>query len=256
MKAILTDITMCIGCRECVIACKKVNGLERELPRRWVLEDGLSARNWTSVVERPDGFVRKQCRHCLQPACASVCPVAALEKQSSGAVTYDSNRCMGCRYCMMACPYGIPRYDWESRVPTVRKCILCNQRVLKGEEPGCTGACPTGATIFGERQDMLDEARSRIEAEPQKYLPKIWGEKEVGGTGVLYISNIDLDFLTYGQKLSDEPMPQLTAPAMEAVPYAFIGMGVFMTGLNWIIKRRIKAEEASRGHSPSKKEES
>jgi formate dehydrogenase iron-sulfur subunit len=242
VKAILTDVTKCIGCRECVIACKKTNDLDQEAPRRWVLEDGLSARNWTSVLERPGGFVRKQCRHCLEPACVSVCPVAALQKRENGAVTYDSNRCMGCRYCMMACPFGIPRYDWESRVPTVRKCIMCHDRVVKGGQPACTEACPMHATIFGEREEILAEAHRRLQENPGLYIQKVWGEHEVGGTSVLYISNIDLGFLTYGQKLSDEPMPKLTAPAMEAVPFAFIGMGAFMTGLHWIIKRRMKKE--------------
>lgn len=240
MKGILTDVTKCIGCRECVIACKKTNNLDQELPRRWVLEDGLSARNWTSVLERKGGFVRKQCRHCIEPACASVCPVAALQKQKNGAVTYDSDRCMGCRYCMMACPFGIPRYDWESRIPTVRKCILCFGRIEKGEQPGCTSACPMQATIFGEREELIAEAKRRIEEKPDLYQQKIWGEKEVGGTCVLYISSFDLGFLTYGQRLSDDPMPELTAPAMEAVPFAFVGMGAFMTGLNWVIKRRMK----------------
>ncbi len=255
MKGILTDITKCIGCRECVIACKKVNSLDQEYPRRWVLEDGLSARNWTSVLEKSEGFVRKQCRHCLKPACVSVCPVAALQKQPTGAVTYDKDRCMGCRYCMMACPFGIPRYDWKSRVPTVTKCILCHSRVEKGELPGCTSACPTGATIFGERDELLKEARDRIAAKPNLYINKIWGESEVGGTSVIYLSSFDLSFLTYGQNLSNDPMPELTAPAMEAVPFAFLGMGVFMTGLHWIIKRRIKSEEDAKKNADNKSQE-
>jgi len=250
MKAILTDVTKCIGCRECVIACKKANELDQEVPRRWTLEDGLSARNWTSVLERTGGFVRKQCRHCQKPACVSVCPVAALQKQDTGAVTYDGDRCMGCRYCMMACPYGIPRYDWESRVPTVRKCILCHGRVSKGGQPACTETCPQQATIFGERSELLAEAHRRLAESPNLYIQKVWGESEVGGVSVIYISNIDLGFLTYGQKLAEEPMPELTAPAMEAVPFAFVGMGAFMTGLHWIIKRRMKKEADAKGGKP------
>jgi len=243
MKAILTDTTKCIDCRECVIACKKINNLTQELPRRWVLDDGLSARNWTSVLERSGKFVRKQCRHCLEPACASVCPVAALQKKDTGAVVYDSKRCMGCRYCMMSCPYSIPRYDWESRVPTVRKCILCHSRLEQGLPPACTEACPQKATIFAERDELLLEAHKRIDSNPDKYINKVWGENEVGGVCVLYISDIDLYFLTNGLPLSEEPLPKLTAAAMEAVPYTFLGMGVFMTGLHWVIKRRMKLEK-------------
>ncbi len=127
--AILTDTTLCIGCRECVIACKEINHLDRDIPRRWALEDGLSARNWTSILEREGRFVRKQCRHCLEPACASACPVQALKKTDIGVVAYDPGRCLGCRYCMLACPFGIPRYDWDRTVPYVRKCILCYEPV-------------------------------------------------------------------------------------------------------------------------------
>ena len=125
-KAILTDITKCIGCLKCVSACKESNKLEMDVPRVWQKKDGLSAENWTSIIQKPDKhFIRKQCRHCLEPACASVCPVGALHKTEEGAVVYDKEKCIGCRYCMMACPYGIPRYDWDEPVPYVRKCILC-----------------------------------------------------------------------------------------------------------------------------------
>ena len=121
--AILTDTTKCNNCHECVAACKKQNLLTADMPRRWDLDDGLSAKNWTSVVEGPQhAFVRKQCRHCLEPACASACPVGALHQTKFGAVVYETSKCMGCRYYMMACPYGIPRYEWEAQ-SYVRKCI-------------------------------------------------------------------------------------------------------------------------------------
>jgi len=256
MKAILTDITKCIGCAECVNACKIVNELPPDLPREWQKNDGLSARNWTSVLHNQDYFVRKQCRHCKEPACASVCPVGALHKTDMGAVVYDSHKCLGCRYCMMACPYGIPRYDWDSSVPYIRKCIMCYYKIKAGElkQPACTSVCPTGATIFGEREDLLQEARKRIKAEPDKYLDHIYGEFEVGGTNVLYITAKDcpLDFLYYfnhsleknknlkGQPNIFEPIPLTTKWAMGAVPIAFVGMGAAMTGIYWIVNRRQK----------------
>ncbi|MFH1862802.1 MAG: 4Fe-4S dicluster domain-containing protein [bacterium] len=241
MKAILTDTTKCIGCRECVIACKKEYDLELEVPRRWALEDGLSARNWTSIVQKPGGkFIRKQCRHCIEPACVSACPVQALRKTPEGAVIYDSSRCMGCRYCMMACPYGIPRYDWDQPVPYVRKCILCYDRIKCGSQPACTAACPTQATIFGDREELLTEAHRRIKNHPGKYLDRVWGEKQVGGTQVLYISDIDLSCLTYNQPLGEKPLPKQTAAAMTAVPFVFVGVGSLMAGISWIIGRRMK----------------
>ena len=244
MKAILTDTTKCIGCRECVIACKTRYKLENEIPRRWSAGDGLSARNWTSIIERPEHkFVRKQCRHCLEPACVSACPVGALEKNNEGAVIYDSVKCMGCRYCMMSCPYGIPRYDWDLQVPYIRKCILCADYIADGKQPACTEACPTQATIFGERDELLKEAHRRIKDNPDKYINKVWGEREIGGSQVLYISDVDLSFLTYGRPLGDMPVPERTSAAMHAVPYAFVGMASVMTGLGWVIGRRNKLKE-------------
>lgn len=242
--AILTDTTKCIGCSECVIACKKQNHLADDVPRIWDLNDGLGARNWASIVEGPDNqFVRKQCRHCLEPACVSVCPVGAMQKTEIGAVVYDSTRCIGCRYCMMACPFGIPRYDWGLAAPYVRKCIFCYDLIEKGEQPACTKACPTEATIFGDRDELIAEAHHRIQTNPGKYMDKVWGEHELGGTSVLYISNADLSFLTRGVTLGDRPIPADTAPAMHAVPFVFTGVLATMAGLNWIIKRRMKLQQ-------------
>ena len=194
--------------------------------------------------------MRKQCRHCLEPACVSACPVGALVKTDEGPIVYDPVKCMGCRYCMMACPFGIPRYDWEKPVPYVQKCTMCYERQLEGEQPGCTEACPTEATIFGDRDELLAEAQRRIDAEPGRYGNKVWGRTEVGGTSVLYVSGIELDFLQVGRPTGETPMPERTALAMHAVPFAFVGMGALMGGLYWIIGRRnemagAKPEEAS-----------
>ena len=242
---ILTDVTKCIGCEQCVVACKKINDLPAESapPRPGATPDGLSADRWTTVIHRPDNrFVRKQCRHCQEPACVSVCPVGAMQKTPEGPVIYDKKVCLGCRYCMMACPYGIPHYEWDSANPSVRKCILCYPSLKSGaiDRPACVAACPTQATIFGTRGEMLAEAGRRLRAEPAKYVQRIWGEKQVGGTSVLYVSDVSLDFLAWGdgRELSDKPLPPLTWAALKPVPFEFVGMGVLMGSLYWIIERR------------------
>ena len=240
--AILTDVTKCIGCESCVAACKETNQTGKDEPWRWQKQiDDLSATRWTTILRKPgQRFVRQQCRHCLEPACVSVCPVGALTKTPEGPVIYNSDICMGCRYCMMSCPFGIPRYLWSQPVPYVRKCIMCYQKIQSGElkEPACTKACPTQATIFGERDDLIAEARKRIANAPGKYINRIWGETEVGGTGVLYLSDISLDFLAWGKDLPPDPLPERVYDVLKEVPGIFVGVGVGMYGLYWIIKRR------------------
>ena len=222
VKAILTDVTKCIGCLECVIACKQYNKLDVDVPRNWHRNDGLSARNWTSIIEKPGShYVRKQCRHCLEPACVSACPVGALHETKEGAVVYDIGKCIGCRYCMIACPYGIPRYDWEKPAPYVQKCNLCYELIKQGNQPACTSVCPTRATIFGDRDELLREAHRRIKENPGKYIDKVFGEFEVGGTSVLYISDIDLGFLSYPLTLGTKALPKTTALAMESVRHLY-----------------------------------
>ncbi len=239
MKAILTDVTRCIGCHKCVNACVKENNLGPQTHDRWTEGDGLSAQRFTAIVREGQFFVRKQCRHCIEPACVASCPVGALQKTAEGPVIYDKSRCLGCRYCMMACPFGIPRYEWKSPVPYVRKCTMCYEsRTRHGKQPACTEACPTQATIFGEREALLDEAKKRIAAGQQKYMQKIDGEHEVGGTCVIYLSPVPLDVLLVGRQLDNRPLPDRTMLAMSMVPPAFVGMGALMGGLYWIIGRR------------------
>ncbi|MFC1584263.1 4Fe-4S dicluster domain-containing protein [Fibrobacterota bacterium] len=261
MIGILTDITKCIGCHKCVEGCAKTNKLGKHIPIPQHAPDGLGANRWTSIINRPDNhYVRKQCRHCLHPACVSACIVGALQKDPNGPVFYEKRKCMGCRYCMMACPYGIPKYEWDTPVPYIKKCTMCYERVKEGKQPGCTKACPTEATIFGDRDELLKEARRRIKAEPQKYINRVFGEFEVGGTSVLYLSDIPLDFLGWKDHLGKEPLPDLTWHALKNVPAEFFGMGAVMTAVWWIIERRQKRIGSSHDHShgyghPAEREE-
>lgn len=210
----LNDSTRCIGCRACQVACKKENRLplESTLGDReafgQVLYDSpreLSEHTYTLIKMYQDEqgkettFVKRQCMHCVDPACQSACIVGALEKQPNGAVQYDANMCMGCRYCMVACPFSVPQFEWQRALPSIRKCTLCSEtRLSRGEPTACASACPAGAITFGKRDELLNLARRRIEAEPGRYLDHIYGEKEVGGTNVLYLTKPQVQFAGLG----------------------------------------------------------
>lgn len=248
--AILTDATLCIGCEECVQACQKTNGLPEEKPWRWIrnIRD-LSSSRWTTIMRvRHDNelsYVRRQCRHCLEPACVEACIVGALQKTPEGPVIYDKDICIGCRYCMIACPWEIPRYSWEDTVPYVQKCTMCYDNIKSGklDQPACTKACPTKATIFGTRDELLAEAQKRIAANPEKYNEKIFGEHEVGGTNVLYLApkGVELKLSdTVTAIVDDTPMPERTFEVLHKMPTVFVGMAVAMGGLYWICERREK----------------
>ena len=244
---ILVDVPRCTGCNKCVEACVDANQLS---PSDFMVQqspDGLSARRWSSIVESSEGeFVRKFCRHCLEPACVSACPVGAMYRTPEGVVLYDSQKCMGCRYCMMACPFGIPRYEWDSPAPLVQKCTLCYGRLEQGELPACVATCPEGVLTFGERSELLAIAKQRLQEAAHVYLPKIYGAYDVGGTAVMYISHVSLDFLGYHGAPGEEPRPELTWAWLNKVPAISIGVAGLMTSLFWIIERRVQADMSRR----------
>jgi formate dehydrogenase iron-sulfur subunit len=250
MIGILVDVTKCTGCSQCVHACVEANQLGPDVPSTQKTTDGLSADRWLAITRSPEGQpVRKSCRHCLEPACVSVCPVGAMYRTAEGAVIYDASRCMGCRYCMMACPFGIPRYEWDSAAPKVQKCTLCYQRLQNRQQPACVEACPSQALTFGDRDTLLKIAHSAIQKAPQLYQPVVYGEYEAGGAALLYLSNIPLNFLNVHGSVDDEPWPEFTWNWLSKVPGLSLATAGLMTGLFWIIGRRIQAEEARQARS-------
>src|SRR6266487_2016898 len=170
-KAILYDSTLCIGCKACESACAERWGLPYN--EKIAAEERISAHKLTAVETHGERFGRKLCMNCLQPACASVCPVGALQKTALGPVTYDASKCMGCRYCMVACPFSVPKYEWGKLVPKMQKCTMCPDRVAQGKLTACAEICPTGATKFGERADLIAEAQKRIRDNPSTYVDHI-----------------------------------------------------------------------------------
>jgi formate dehydrogenase iron-sulfur subunit len=240
--AILVDVTRCTGCEACVLACKEENDLGPDRLRAGQASvDGLSATRFTTVLRRPgDRFVKQQCRHCLEPACVSACLVGAMQKTPEGPVVYDAELCMGCRYCLVACPYGVPRYEWEEAAPYVRKCTLCYPRLQEGREPACVEACPEGALLFGSRDELLRQAHLRIAHEPGRYIDHVYGETEVGGTSVLYLADVSLGFLGWSDELGDTPLPTLSWASLEKVPPVVVGMASLMGGIHWVVRRRMR----------------
>lgn len=252
MKALLYDINLCIGCEACVDACKEENGLPEE-PR-----DRLSATSFTYLTDAGnDQYYRHMCMHCVEPSCASACPVGALQKNEMGPVTYDYDKCIGCRYCMVACPFSVPRYEWESNTPRVRKCEMCKQRTLEGGVTACTEICPTGATTFGDRTELIATAWKRISDEPGSYAPRVFGNEDVGGTCVLMIGPEEVMKAAIPGNLPDTAPPELTWAVMERIPAAVGIAGVSLLGINWIIRRRMSlaAENGkSAAHSDAARE--
>lgn len=257
--SILTDTTKCVGCQKCVAACVETNDTGDPVPYIYDHPDGLSGTRWTAVLKIEDEYVRKQCLHCLEPSCVSACLVHALDQHENGAITYNAGKCIGCRYCMLACPFKIPRYQWNTPVPFINKCILCYDSLLEGKQPACTGACPYGATIFGTRKEMLAEARHRIDAEPDKYIDRIWGDHDYGGTSVLYISGVSLGELCFPVSEKEEKWKHTSIPhSVEAVTKAplFILGGVYssLAVTSWVLNRRIKlAEEKKKAEKQQEK---
>src|SRR5512142_3297772 len=245
-SAMLVDTTLCVGCRACEAACAETN----KLPPPPADEAALRARRDTgpetfTVVNGygPIGkngeerFAKRQCMHSVEPACASACPVRALDKTPEGPVVYHGERCMGCRYCMVACPFEIPKYQYDKAIPLVRKCTFCAARQAQGKKPACAEACPSGALTFGKRGALLELAKYRVYRTPEKYNHHIYGEHEAGGTNWLYISDVKFDQLAM-KRVRDEPYPDKVQGALSAPPFVMTLWPPLLMGLYAFSKHR------------------
>ncbi|MFH1728987.1 MAG: 4Fe-4S dicluster domain-containing protein [Pseudomonadota bacterium] len=234
-NAKLIDTVRCVGCRSCEEACNAENNLpkpEKPFDDESVFENyrRLNAERYTVVNsfndENADAgryTVKISCNHCTTPACASACIVNALYKDKSGAVAYDPWKCIGCRYCQIACPFQIPAYEFSNPLtPKVKKCTLCYPRTRQaGEIPACAEACPAEAIKYGPRAELLIEAKQRIKDEPELYINYVYGEKEVGGTSVLYLAGTEFKNLKF-PAFGNTPIPELTEKIQHGIFKFFV----------------------------------
>jgi Fe-S-cluster-containing dehydrogenase component len=244
--AMLVDTTLCAGCRGCEAACAESNKLPPPPSDEATLKLRRDTGPETFTVVNDYGpigkggeerFAKRQCMHCVQPACASACPVRALDKTPEGPVIYRGERCMGCRYCMVACPFEVPKYQYDKAVPLVRKCTFCAGRQAQGKKPACAEVCPTGALMFGKRGALIELAKYRVYRTPDKYYHHIYGEHEAGGTNWLYISDVRFDQLAM-KKVRDEPYPDKVQGALSAPPFVMTLWPPLLMGLYAFSKKR------------------
>jgi len=245
----LYDATLCIGCRACVGACKEANNLGGN----YFSPQDLSG-NTKNIIKlyEEDGersYVKRQCMHCLDPSCTNACMIGALQKREHGIVTWDGSRCIGCRYCQVACPFNVPKFEWGKAVPKIVKCELCLHRIKEGQGPACCEICPQKAVIYGKYPDLLAEARKRVAEHPEKYYPqpepRIYGESDLGGTQVLYLASVSFDKLGLPD-IGDEPVAHLARSVQHgayrwgAAPVALYGI---LGAVMWRNRRAQKGKE-------------
>jgi len=235
---LLIDTTLCRGCRACEAACTEQN--QQPPPEKcgdrsvFGADRDLGPERYTVVNMKGDAahqvFVKRQCMHCLEPACASACLARALDKTPEGPVIYHPERCIGCRYCMVACPFEIPKFEYQSAAPYIRKCQFCFSRQKEGKQPACASVCPSGALKFGRREELLEEAKTRIYQNPDKYVHHVYGEHEAGGTSVLYLSSVPFESLGLPD-VGTRGYPELTRGALGTVPFVMTLWPPLLMGL-------------------------
>lgn len=255
----LTDLTACVGCRSCEKACNEANNLPKpDMPfddasvfkemRRPTAHAYTVVNQYKNPKDASKPLYRKvQCNHCNEPACASACPIHAYTKTPEGAVLYDPDKCFGCRYCMIACPFYVPAYDYESAFePKIVKCVMCYDRIKTGGLPACADACPVGAITFGKRSELINIARKKIMDTPDRYINHIYGEHEVGGTSWLYISGVPFEHYGFPTNLPKKPLIEETKGFLGAVPVVFTVWPAMFGMVYAALRHREEIEKNSR----------
>ncbi|MCB0281978.1 MAG: 4Fe-4S dicluster domain-containing protein [Calditrichaeota bacterium] len=254
---VLVDTTVCIGCRRCEYACKKAHdipaGAEEDYNDRTVYDklrrpavDALTVVNeFEDEVTAGPVNVKVQCMHCDHPACVSACIVGAFSKQENGSVIWDGSRCIGCRYCMVACPFQVPAFEYEKAIqPRVLKCDFCFDRTKEGKLPACVNICPVEALTYGKRYELVKLAHQKINDNPERYVDHVYGEHEVGGTSWMYLANKEFDKLAFPIHGSS-PAPGASESLQHAIFKYFIppaSLFALLGGIMWLGKNKNESE--------------
>ncbi|MFO7445853.1 MAG: 4Fe-4S dicluster domain-containing protein [Ignavibacteriaceae bacterium] len=257
---VLVDTTACIGCRNCEWACRKAH----DLPAGNI--DSYEDKSVFKQMRRPDKSaltvinqyentkqinspinVKTQCMHCDHPACVSACIVGAFSKKENGSVVWDTDKCIGCRYCMVACPFQVPSFEYDKALdPLIQKCDLCFERTKEGLLPACVDICPVEAMTYAPRSELIKIARERIKRYPEKYINHIYGETEVGGTSWLYIAGQDLVKSKAMPKLGTKPAPGVSESIQHGIFAYFVppaSLYALLAGIMWLGKKKKESGE-------------
>ena len=244
LMGVLIDITRCEGCRACEEMCAEANGLP-EIDYDDAILESVRTTSTTqfSVInrfetEKGEVYVKRQCMNCVQPACASACLTKAMEKTAEGPVVWNEEKCMGCRYCMVSCPFDMPKFQYNSPNPKIQKCDMCRERLDEGELPACVENCPNEALVYGTRRELLEEAKSRIYQNPDDYVHHIYGEHEIGGTGTIYISPVPFEQIGFRTDLGNEAVPELSRSFLYSVPVIETLLPAFLLAVHKATKKR------------------
>lgn len=290
----LYDSTLCIGCRACMVACKETNGMPPEATGQtdimWdtPIETSGSTLNVIKVYKNGSGetkdqeidgfaFMKRHCLHCVDPSCISACPVSAMTKDSlTGVVEHHEDRCIGCRYCVYACPFGIPKFEYDDAFGQIQKCEFCAHLLAEGKTPACCHVCPTGASLFGTVELLKEESQRRLSKKPgekylyprgkltdgkrenaqpghlatiPKYLHHLYGEKELGSTQVMYMSAVPFKKLGLPTDVPDYGYPTVSEGIQHALYKWMLAPAVVLAGLTFIVNRNTRKETENKNHA-------
>ena len=244
---ILYDSNVCVGCQACEMACAEAHNLPA--PTDEIKPGVLRKTSETKrcdincyTTAKGDKFARNQCMHCNEPACAAACLTRAMYKTKEGPVIWRGDKCMGCRYCMVSCPFDVPKFEYHSANPKIQKCDMYYERIVKGEKPVCVETCG-GALFYGTRRELVSEARKRIAANPELYVEKIYGESVAGGTGYLYLSPVPQNELGFDTRIQNSSYPALTKGFLYAVPSVFVLVPTLLLGIHTAAKSKTNKDE-------------